>query len=426
MKKIVSIKAREILDSRGRPTVEAEIYTGENTFFRASVPSGASTGSHEALEMRDGESRYQGKGVHKALASIQNILAPALIGFGLGDQEGFDMKLLELDGTPNKSHLGANALLALSMAYSRASSAAQGLSLSGFLGDALGEEACLLPVPLMNVINGGAHADNGIAFQEFMIVPFGFSSFSEALRAGSEIFWTLKDILKRKGLSTSVGDEGGFAPAMSRVEDVLPVLVQAIDQSGYKVGEQVSLALDVASSEFGSADGYRLNPATKLTSHEMANYLRQLADKYPIVSIEDGLAEEDWAGWKILTESLGDRCQLVGDDLFVTNASRLNEGIQKKVANAVLIKINQIGTITETLACIRLAKANGYRHVVSHRSGETEDTYIADLAVGSHSGQIKTGSLCRTDRIAKYNQLLRLEEELGTRGQFAGKNFLGG
>jgi enolase len=413
------IQAREILDSRGNPTVEVDVYLSDATVGRASVPSGASTGSREAIELRDNDPiRFLGKGVRQAVENVNEIIMKELVDHDAQNQAEIDKILLDLDGTPNKSRLGANALLGVSMATARAAANNLKLPLYRYLG---GVNAVVLPVPLMNVLNGGAHADNNVDIQEFMIVPAGAESFEEALQWGSEIFWTLKKILKERGLSTSVGDEGGFAPHLSGSKEALELLVLAIEKAGYNTKTQVKLALDVASSEFYHGGKYELKGEGKtLTSGQMVDYLEELANQFPIISIEDGLAEGDWDGWKLLTERLGNRVQLVGDDLFVTNPEILKKGIEKRVANSILIKLNQIGTVSETLAAINMARQAGYTTVISHRSGETEDTFIADLAVAVNAGQIKTGSLCRTDRVAKYNQLLRIEETLSDVARYAG------
>jgi enolase len=421
MSEIIDIYAREILDSRGNPTVEVEVYLESGVMGRAAVPSGASTGEREALELRDGDKgRYLGKGVLKAVKHVNEIIAEALIGWEVTDQTGIDRKLLELDGTDFKSNLGANALLGVSLAVAKAAAEESGLPLYQYLGGANAKE---LPLPMMNIINGGAHADNNVDFQEFMIMPTGAASFSEALRMGAEIFHALKKVLKDKGYNTSVGDEGGFAPNLKSNEEALEVIMQAIKAAGYKAGDDVMLALDVAASEFYKDGKYRLEAEQQpvKTSAELIEFYADLVDRYPIVSIEDGMAENDWDGWKLLTERLGARIQLVGDDLFVTNTKILKEGIQKGIANSILIKVNQIGTLTETLDAIEMAKRAGYTCVISHRSGETEDTTIADLAVATNAGQIKTGSLSRTDRICKYNQLLRIEDELGEVAEFRGR-----
>jgi enolase len=414
---ITEIKAREILDSRGRPTVEAEVYLENGGIGHAQVPSGASTGSFEAHELRDEDkSRYGGKGVLKAVANVNEKIAPELEGMDAFDQMAIDRTMIDLDGSPNKANLGANAILAVSLANSKAVAHALGVPLYRYLGGPL---ANLLPIPLMNVINGGAHAANNVDFQEFMIVPAGATSFREALRWGAEVFASLSKVLDDKGLLTGVGDEGGFAPNLESNQAALELLVAAIEQAGYKPGEQVSLALDVAASEF-YRDGNYIYDGSSHTPAEFIDYLADLTSKYPIVSIEDGLHEEDWANWQALTAKIGSQVQLVGDDLFVTNAVRLRDGIEKKAGNAILIKLNQIGTLTETLETIDLGTRNGYKSIISHRSGETEDTTIADLAVATRAGQIKTGSLCRSERVAKYNRLLRIEDELGDRALYAG------
>ena len=420
MSTILDITAREILDSRGNPTVEADVILTTGTMGRAAVPSGASTGEHEAIELRDGDkARYLGKGVRNAVQNIEEKIAPALNGFDVTDQIGIDHAMLELDGTENKGNLGANAILAVSLASARAGAAEIGLPLYRYLGGPL---ARVMPVPMMNIINGGAHAANTVDFQEFMIVPVGAESFSEGLRMGVEVFHSLKKVLSKRKMSTNVGDEGGFAPDLKDDEDALRVIIEAIESAGYAPGKQVALALDVAASELFSAGSYTFKKSgagTKDAKGMIDLYSRWL-DEYPIVSIEDGLAEDDWKGWEQLTSALGERCQLVGDDLFVTNTQRLARGIESNVANAILIKVNQIGTLTETLESIEMARAAGYLSVISHRSGETEDTFIADLAVATGAGQIKTGSASRTDRIAKYNQLLRIEEELGDAAEYPG------
>ncbi len=422
MTEIVSITAREILDSRGNPTVEADVVLSGGAMGRAAVPSGASTGEHEAVELRDGDNEvYLGKGVLRAVENVESAIAPELAGMDATNQRLIDGTMLALDGTDNKSNLGANAILAVSMACARASANALKMPLYRYLG---GVNACLLPTPMMNILNGGAHADNNVDFQEFMIMPVGAESFNEALRWGAETFHTLKSVLKKKGYNTAVGDEGGFAPSLKSNTEALDVILEAIEKAGFTAGEDISLALDPASSEFYVAETgkyvFKKSDKSEKSSAEMAAYWADWVRQYPIISIEDGLAENDWEGWKILTDEIGDRCQLVGDDLFVTNTKRLREGIQKGVANSILIKVNQIGTVTETLEAIELARRYGYTSIISHRSGETEDTFIADLAVGTGAGQIKTGSLSRTDRIAKYNQLLRIEEELGQGAEYLG------
>jgi enolase len=421
MSLIEHIQGREILDSRGNPTVEAEVTLSGGEVGRAAVPSGASTGEHEAVELRDGDrKRYLGKGVLKAVQNVKDIIAPALEGFDALDQAEVDRALLELDGTKNKSNLGANALLAVSMATARAAAANLELPLYRYLG---GPNSRTLPVPMMNIINGGAHADNNVDFQEFMVVPVGAPTFSEALRIGAEVFHVLKTVLKKKGYATSVGDEGGFAPNLRSNEEAIETILEAINQAGYKTGTDCLLALDPAASEFydGTSYVFKKSDKRKLTSDEMVAYWKSWCDSYPIISIEDGMAENDWDGWKKLTDEIGSRVQLVGDDLFVTNTEFLQKGIDLGVANSILIKVNQIGTLTETLDCIALAQTNGRTAIISHRSGETEDPFIADLAVATNAGQIKTGSLSRTDRIAKYNQLLRIEEDLREAARYPGK-----
>ncbi len=414
MSLIANIHARQILDSRGNPTVEVDVITESGFIGRAAVPSGASTGKHEAVELRDGDkSVYVGRGVLKAVENINNIIASKLVGIPATEQALIDRMLIELDGTPNKAKLGANATLAVSMAVAKAAAQASNLNLYRYLG---GVNAVTLPVPLMNILNGGAHADNKIDFQEFMIVPTGASSFSEGLRWGVEVFHQLKSVLKKKGYSTNVGDEGGFAPDIQSNEEAIETVIQAIEAAGYKTGSQINIAMDAATSEmFNEEDKtykFYKSSGKVISSEEMVAYWTEWVNKYPIISIEDGMAEDDWDGWKKLTQSIGDRCQLVGDDLFVTNVLRLQEGIDKGIANSILVKVNQIGTVTETINAVRLAQTNGYTSIMSHRSGETEDTTIADLAVALNCGQIKTGSASRTDRMAKYNQLIRIEEEL--------------
>ncbi|HEY9503851.1 MAG TPA: phosphopyruvate hydratase [Pyrinomonadaceae bacterium] len=418
---IEQVVAREILDSRGNPTVEAEVVLEDGEIGRAAVPSGASTGEHEAVELRDGDKkRYGGKGVLKAVRNINDLIAPEIEGMDALDQAEIDATLIELDGTKNKSKLGANALLAVSLATARAAAIHQELPVYRYLG---GPNARTLPVPMMNIINGGAHADNNVDFQEFMVVPAGASSFSEALRIGTEVFHELKAVLKKKGYATSVGDEGGFAPNLRSNEEAIETILESISKAGYKPGEDCLLALDPAASEFfdGKAYVFKKSDKRKLTSSEMVAFWKSWSDQYPIISIEDGMAENDWTGWKQLTDEIGETVQLVGDDLFVTNTSFLQKGIELGVANSILIKVNQIGTLTETLDCIELAQKNRRTAIISHRSGETEDPFIADLAVATNAGQIKTGSLSRTDRIAKYNQLLRIEEDLGGAARFPGK-----
>lgn len=413
--KISNIKAREILDSRGNPTVEVSVYTDNGCVGTASVPSGASTGEHEAHELRDDEpARYFGKGVLKAVGNVNDIIAPELIGHSVFEQNAIDQMMIELDGSPNKSNLGANAILAVSLAVAKAAAECLGTPLYRYLG---APNSNVLPVPMMNIINGGSHSDSPIAFQEFMIRPVGAQSFAHGLRMGAEVFHTLKKILREKNLSTAVGDEGGFAPQLTGVDEALSLIVKAIERAGYEPGIDVTIALDCASSEF-YLDGYydytkfEGKDSMVLNQKEQIEYLKELVRKYPIDSIEDGMSENDWEGWKMLTEELGDKCQLVGDDLFVTNVNFLAQGIRSRCANAILIKLNQIGTLTETLEAIAMAQRHGYKAIVSHRSGETEDTFIADLAVAADCGQIKTGSLSRSERIAKYNRLLKIEEEL--------------
>ena len=421
MTTIRTIHAREILDSRGNPTLEAEVTLADGSFGRAAVPSGASTGTREAVELRDGDkTRYLGKGVRKAVANVNEIIAPALAGFDAADQAGLDARLIDLDGTDTKSALGANALLGVSLANAHALAAARRMPLWQSL--AQGSDV-ILPVPMMNIINGGAHADNNVDMQEFMVLPVGFDSFSEALRAGTEIFHALKSVLKGRGLSTAVGDEGGFAPDLDSNVEAVETILEAIGKAGYRAGDDVLLGLDVASSEFFDSGKYILTGEGKrLSSEQFTDFLADWARQYPIVTIEDGMAENDWEGWKLLTGRLGSSVQLVGDDLFVTNPKIFREGIEKGIGNAILIKVNQIGTLSETLEAIAMAHANRYAAVVSHRSGETEDTTIADIAVATTATQIKTGSLCRSDRVAKYNQLLRIEEALGTKARYAGRD----
>src|SRR6266852_6239503 len=421
MNQIDRIHAREILDSRGNPTVEADVVLAGGARGRAAVPSGASTGEHEAVELRDGDGRrYGGKGVLKAVQNVNEVIARELKGNDGFDQAAIDHALIEVDGTPNKSNLGANALLAVSLANARAAANYRKLPLYCYLG---GADANTLPVPMMNIINGGAHADNNVDFQEFMIVPVGADRFSEALRMGAEIFHTLKSVLKKKGYATSVGDEGGFAPNLKSNEEAIETIIEAIARAGYEAGSDVLLALDPAASEFYDGQSYvfKKSDGRRLSSDQMIFFWKDWVEKYPIVSIEDGMAENDWDGWKTLTETIGQGVQLVGDDLFVTNTKFLRKGINLGVANSILIKVNQIGTLTETLECIEMAKSNGRTAVISHRSGETEDAFIADLAVATNAGQIKTGSLSRSDRVAKYNQLLRIEEELGAAALYPGR-----
>lgn len=425
MSYISDIHARRVLDSRGNPTVEVDVYTTEGGFGRAAVPSGASTGAHEAVELRDGDaSRYLGKDVSNAVKNVNRTLAEALLGHSVFDQNGIDRKMIELDGTPNKANLGANAILGVSLAAARAAADDLGQPLFKYVG---GMKANVLPVPMLNILNGGAHADNGIDFQEFMVMPFGASSFSDALRMGTEIFHHLKSVLKSKGLSTNVGDEGGFAPNLRSNVEAIEYVLAAIEKAGYRPGEDVWIALDAASTEFydEAKQVYRFKKSTgeELTSAQMVDYWKEWCGKYPIISIEDGMSEDDWAGWKNMTDALGNKIQIVGDDLFVTNKTRLQQGIDTYTANSILVKVNQIGTLTETIEAVELAHLNGYTSVMSHRSGETEDTTIADLAVALRCGQIKTGSASRSDRIAKYNQLLRIEEMLGDAAVYPGKAF---
>ena len=420
---IINVHARQIFDSRGNPTVEVDVITENGILGRAAVPSGASTGEHEAVELRDGGNAYMGKAVGKAVDNVNTIIAQEIIGSSIFDQEYLDQLMIDLDGTKNKSKLGANAILGVSLAVAKAAANELGLPLYRYVG---GVSAKTLPVPMMNIINGGSHSDAPIAFQEFMVIPIGAKSFSHSLQMGTEIFHHLKKVLHDRGLSTAVGDEGGFAPVLAGTEDALETIIQAIKNAGYKVGEEVMIALDCAAAEFFK-DGvydYTLfegDNGIKRSSEEQANYLTELTTKYPIISIEDGMDENDWDGWKFLTDKVGDRVQLVGDDLFVTNVERLSEGINKGIANSILIKVNQIGTLSETIAAVNMAHRAGYTSVMSHRSGETEDNTIADLAVALNTGQIKTGSASRSDRMAKYNQLLRIEEELDTLAYFPGK-----
>jgi enolase len=420
---IVKAVGREILDSRGNPTVEADVHLADGTIGRAAVPSGASTGEHEAVELRDNDkSRYLGKGTKKAADNVSKLISPALVGLDAADQTLVDHTMLKIDGTPNKGKLGANAILAVSMATARASAESEMTPLYRYLG---GVNARVLPVPMMNVINGGAHADSSVDFQEFMVAPIGAKSFAEALRMGVETFHNLKTVLKKRGYSTAVGDEGGFAPSLKANEEALEVLIEAIQQAGYKPGEQISICLDPASSEFYDKDKekyvFKKSDKSEKTSEQMVEFYAKWVSQYPIISIEDGMAEDDWDGWKAMSDALGKKIQLVGDDLFVTNTERLQKGIDLGIANSILVKVNQIGSLTETLDTMRLAASANYSAVVSHRSGETEDAFIADLAVATNAGQIKTGSASRTDRIAKYNQLLRIEEELGSAAVYMGK-----
>ncbi|AMT87553.1 enolase [Pseudomonas koreensis] len=424
MAKIVDIKGREVLDSRGNPTVEADVLLDNGIIGSACAPSGASTGSREALELRDGDkSRYLGKGVLKAVANINGPIRDLLLGTDPSDQKALDQAMIKLDGTENKATLGANAILAVSLAAAKAAAQDQDLPLYAHIANLNGTPGVYsMPVPMMNIINGGEHADNNVDIQEFMVQPVGAKSFSEGLRMGTEIFHHLKAVLKARGLSTAVGDEGGFAPNLASNEDALKVISEAVANAGYKLGTDVTLALDCAASEFYEDGKYNLSGEGQVfTAEGFADYLKGLTERYPIISIEDGLDESDWAGWKILTDKIGEKTQLVGDDLFVTNTKILKEGIDKKIANSILIKFNQIGTLTETLEAIQMAKAAGYTAVISHRSGETEDSTIADLAVGTSAGQIKTGSLCRSDRVSKYNQLLRIEEQLNGKAKYNGR-----
>ena len=424
MTKIKTIVARQIFDSRGNPTVEADVITTNGILGRAAVPSGASTGEHEAVELRDKTQDFMGKSVYEAVKNVNELILKKLENLSVFDQELIDSKMIELDNTPNKSKLGANAILSVSLAVAKAAALEKKIPLFKYLGD---NNSNILPVPLMNIINGGSHSDSPISFQEFMIVPIGATSFSHALQIGNEVFHNLKTILKSRGLSTAVGDEGGFAPNLKGTEDAINTIIQAVEKAGYKMTDDVMLALDCASSEFYK-DGYydysifESDNSSKLTSEEQVNLLVGLCEKYPIISIEDGMDENDWDGWKLLTEKIGDRVQLVGDDLFVTDNSRLLKGISQKIGNSILIKFNQVGSLTETISCINLASKNNFTSVISHRSGETEDSTIADLCVAFNTGQIKTGSMSRSDRMSKYNQLIRIEEELGDSAKFLGKN----
>jgi len=425
MSLIQQVRARQILDSRGNPTVEVDVTTENGFRGRAAVPSGASTGTHEAVELRDNDAKaYMGKGVLKAVENVNEVIADELLGFSVFEQNLIDKIMLEMDGTPNKGKLGANAILGVSLAVAKAAAQEAGLSLFRYLG---GVNANTLPVPMMNILNGGSHADNSIDFQEFMVMPVKADSFSRSLQMGTEVFHHLKKVLKDKGLSTNVGDEGGFAPNIKSNTEAIEVVLQAIEKAGYRPGEDIFIAMDAASSEFydASTGMYHFKKSTgdKLTSSQMANYWKEWVDKYPIISIEDGMAEDDWKGWKEVTDLVGKKTQLVGDDLFVTNVTRLQKGIDDHIANSILIKVNQIGSLTETINAVNLAKRNAYKSIMSHRSGETEDSTIADLAVALNTGQIKTGSASRSDRMAKYNQLLRIEEELGETAYFPGKNF---
>ncbi len=425
MSQIIGIKGRQILDSRGNPTVEVDVYTDQGAMGRAAVPSGASTGVHEACELRDGDkSQFLGKSVMQAVNNVNTVLNDELQGMFVSEQKALDMKMIELDGTENKSRLGANAILGVSLAAAKAAAQETGQELYRYLG---GVGGYTLPIPMMNILNGGSHADNSIDFQEFMIMPVGAPTFSEALRMGAEVFHNLRSVLKAKGLSTNVGDEGGFAPNLGSNEEALTAILQAIEKAGYRPGEDVFIGLDAAASEFYNADEnmYELKWSTgeKLTPSQMSDFWKDWVNRYPILSIEDGMAEDDWDGWKMHTDAIGDRCQLVGDDLFVTNVSRLKMGLEKKVANSILIKLNQIGTLTETIDAVNLAMRNNMTAIISHRSGETEDTTIADLVVAMNAGLIKTGSASRTDRICKYNQLMRIEESLGDQAYYLGKDF---
>ncbi len=425
MSQIIGVRGRQILDSRGNPTVEVEVFTDQGAMGRASVPSGASTGVHEACELRDGDkSQYLGKGVMQAVQNVNNVLNEELRGMYVGEQRAIDQKMIELDGTDNKSRLGANAILGVSLACAKAAAMEANLELFQYFG---GCNAYTLPVPMMNILNGGSHADNSIDFQEFMIMPVGAPTFTEALRMGAEVFRNLRSVLKSKGLSTNVGDEGGFAPNLGSNEEALMCILQAIEKAGYRPGEDVYIALDAAASEFylPEENVYHLKWSTgdKLTPSQMSDFWKNWVSKYPIISIEDGMAEDDWDGWRLHTDAIGDRCQLVGDDLFVTNVQRLQMGLDKNVANSILIKLNQIGTLSETIDAVSLATRNKYTSIISHRSGETEDTTIADLVVALNTGLIKTGSASRTDRICKYNQLMRIEESLGNQAYYLGKDF---
>jgi len=426
MSAIAHIHARQILDSRGNPTIEVDVYTEGGAMGRAAVPSGASTGTHEAVELRDNDpKRYMGKGVEKAVDNVNSAIREELLGMDVSDQRSLDMTMIDLDGSDNKANLGANAILGVSLAAAKAAAAESGQPLYRYVG---GVNAALLPVPMMNILNGGSHADNSIDFQEFMIMPVNARSFAEALRMGTEVFHHLKSVLKKKGMSTNVGDEGGFAPSMKSNEEAILTVIEAIEKAGYRPGEDMFIAMDAAASEFYDANEgvyhFKKSTGDKLTPPQMVDYWAEWASKYPILSIEDGLAEDDWDGWKSLTQKIGDKVQLVGDDLFVTNVERLKRGIDNGIANSILVKVNQIGTLTETISAVQMAMNNGYTAVMSHRSGETEDTTIADLAVALRCGQIKTGSASRSDRVAKYNQLLRIEEMLGGAGRYQGLDVL--
>ncbi len=425
MSQIIAIRGRQILDSRGNPTVEVEVYTEQGAMGRAAVPSGASTGVHEACELRDNDkSVYMGKGVLQAVNNVNNVLNDELRGMYVEEQRAIDQKMIELDGTPNKSRLGANAILGVSLACAKAAAMESGQQLYRYLG---GCGAYLLPVPMMNILNGGSHADNSIDFQEFMIMPVGAPTFTEALRMGAEVFHNLRSVLKARNMSTNVGDEGGFAPNLASNDEAIQVVCQAIEKAGYRPGEDIFIGLDAAASEYYNPETglyeMRWSTGEKYNATEMVDFWKRWVDQYPVISIEDGMAEDDWDGWKLLTDAIGDRCQLVGDDLFVTNVERLQMGLDRKVANSILVKLNQIGTLSETIDAVSLATRNGYTSIISHRSGETEDTTIADLVVALNTGLIKTGSASRTDRICKYNQLMRIEEGLGDEAQYLGKNF---
>lgn len=425
MSQIIAIRGRQILDSRGNPTVEVEVFTEQGAMGRAAVPSGASTGVHEACELRDGDkSVYLGKGVLQAVNNVNNVLNEELRGMYVEEQRAIDQKMIELDGTPNKGRLGANAILGVSLACAKAAAMESGQQLYRYLG---GCGSYMLPVPMMNILNGGSHADNSIDFQEFMIMPVGAPTFTEALRMGAEIFHNLRTVLKARNMSTNVGDEGGFAPNLASNDEAIQVVCQAIEKAGYRPGEDIFIGLDAAASEYYNAETglyeMRWSTGEKYTATEMVDFWKRWVDQYPVISIEDGMAEDDWDGWKLLTDAIGDRCQLVGDDLFVTNVERLQMGLDRKVANSILVKLNQIGTLSETIDAVSLATRNGYTSIISHRSGETEDTTIADLVVALNTGLIKTGSASRTDRICKYNQLMRIEEGLGDQAQYLGKNF---
>ena len=425
MSQIIGIRGRQILDSRGNPTVEVEVYTEQGAMGRAAVPSGASTGVHEACELRDNDkSVYLGKGVLQAVNNVNNVLNEELRGMYVEEQRSIDQKMIEVDGTPNKSRLGANAILGVSLACAKAAAMESGQQLYRYLG---GCGAYMLPVPMMNILNGGSHADNSIDFQEFMIMPVGAPTFTEALRMGAEVFHNLRSVLKSRGMSTNVGDEGGFAPNLASNDDAIQVVCQAIEKAGYRPGEDIFIGLDAAASEYYNTETglyeMRWSTGDKYNATEMVDFWKRWVEQYPVISIEDGMAEDDWDGWKLLTDTIGDRCQLVGDDLFVTNVERLQKGLDRKVANSILVKLNQIGTLTETIDAVSLATRNGYTSIISHRSGETEDTTIADLVVALNTGLIKTGSASRTDRICKYNQLMRIEEALGDQAAYLGKDF---